>query len=116
MNSKKINETFLKLGNELKELGYKVVVSKRQHEDNLITYLNVYDDDNNGLYLQFNYLPYEWQISRSIKPSIKKGSSVRVKTLPYRENYTFPIAAKELKQYFTPMYVDGRFNNLNKIL
>lgn len=97
----------LKLGKELKGLGYTIKIWKSKELQNSITVL---DKHNNGVRVQFNEVPYRWSFEYDIKPSKEQGSGYTGKKF-YTSALDLPFTAKDVVEAFKPMYINDNFKN-----
>src|SRR3972149_3446723 len=103
----KNDEDLRKLGEELKNMGFKVRIWESRK---LISAINIYSPDlSKGVRLQFNEVPYRWTLEYDTQPNIKTGSGFHREERFNLEE--IPFTAHELVNSFLPMFIDKRFSH-----
>lgn len=74
------------------------------------------DQNNNGVRIQFNEVPYRFSLEYDIEPSKERGSGYTGKEFFGLQGFDFPFTVKEILNEFRPMYIDKRFLNYSKEL
>lgn len=107
------DKQFKQLAEKFKSLGLKV---STHNTTGFIKSIKLLDQNNNGVRIQFNEVPYRFSLEYDIQPSKEKGSGYTGKEFFGLEGFDFPFTVKDILKEFRPMYIDKRFLNYNKEL